>query len=228
MATEIEWDFLTPLLLIPSFKEDVNLLRKKYGFPIKYYRTDVFHLTYGRPWDRRINTSDNGEIVLNFTKFCEDFYPLREKIIVWLKKEFPFTSSSYMFKDSETHLQGIEVWLSNKTRLNPIDQIGYKGTMHPYFIVEETCKLLNDAYNICKNNEEMIEKKMREEMREEMRICLFIEYYMKKRFNTTEIKKMREALFLTDYDDLLTISNCREYIKGLTCFDKIDKLIGLE
>ena len=143
----ITFDYLDRLDTIPPVKDAVDTLRKKYGYPLKYYH-DPTSNTGGRP-----GVSD---------AFYAEFTTLSSNIIAYLKKEFPIeTADSAVFRDNLQNLvnpfgmvaqTGLDAWIGAETRPEPHG--GYPGCQWIYETspsgrVAKTVPTLVRAYTMC-------------------------------------------------------------------------------
>jgi len=116
----ITFDYLAGLDVIPPFKDTVEALRTKYGYPLKYFH-DATSNTGGRP-----GVSE---------PFYAEFNKLNIDIITYLKKEFPNeTVDGKLFYDNLQNLAnpwgmtsqpGLDGWIAGQTR--PAPHGGYPG-----------------------------------------------------------------------------------------------------
>lgn len=116
----ITFDYLAGLDVIPPFKDTVEALRTKYGYPLKYFH-DATSNTGGRP-----GVSE---------PFYTEFNKLYSDIVVYLKKEFPNeTVDGKLFYDNLQNLAnpwgmtsqpGLDGWIAGQTR--PAPHGGYPG-----------------------------------------------------------------------------------------------------
>jgi hypothetical protein len=110
----ITFDYLAGLDVIPPFKDTVEALRTKYGYPLKYFH-DATSNTGGRP-----GVSE---------PFYAEFNKLNIDIITYLKKEFPNeTVDGKLFYDNLQNLanpwgmtsqHGLDGWIAGQTRPAP-------------------------------------------------------------------------------------------------------------
>ena len=146
--TAITFDYLAGLDTIPPFKEVVETLRKKYGYPLKYFN-DPTSNTGGRPGVTE--------------EFYKEFTVLSSNIIEYLKKEFPVETTDgklfYKAPHPETPYNpgnpfsgGLESWIGAQTKPEP--HYGYPGCQWFYETsntgrVAKTVPTLLSAYTMC-------------------------------------------------------------------------------
>ena len=143
----ITFDYLAGLDIIPPFKDTVETLRTKYGYPLKYSINPTSN-TGGRP-----GVSE---------PFYTEFNKLYSDIVVYLKKEFPTeTADGTLFRDNLQNLAnpwgmtaqtGLDAWMAAQTR--PAPHGGYPGCQwqfenSPTGRVSVMVPTLVSAYNIC-------------------------------------------------------------------------------
>jgi len=110
----ITFDYLAGLDVIPPFKDTVEALRTKYGYPLKYI-SEPNHHTGGRPGVTQ--------------PFYDDFNKLNNDIVKYLKDEFPIeTVDGKLFYDNLQNLAnhwnitsrpGLDGWIAGQTRPAP-------------------------------------------------------------------------------------------------------------
>ena len=131
--TAITFDYLAGLDTIPPFKEVVETLRKKYGYPLKYFN-DPTSNTGGRPGVTE--------------EFYKEFTVLSSNIIEYLKKEFPVeTTDGKLFNVGD-----LTSWIGEQIR--PAPHYGYPGCQWFYETsntgrVAKTVPTLLSAYTMC-------------------------------------------------------------------------------
>ena len=131
--TAITFDYLSGLDTIPPFKEVVETLRKKYGYPLKYFN-DPTSNTGGRPGVTE--------------EFYKEFTVLSSNIIEYLKKEFPVeTTDGKLFNVGD-----LTSWIGEQIR--PAPHYGYPGCQWFYETsntgrVAKTVPTLLSAYTMC-------------------------------------------------------------------------------
>ena len=146
--TAITFDYLAGLDTIPPFKEVVETLRKKYGYPLKYFN-DPTSNTGGRPGVTE--------------EFYKEFTVLSSNIIEYLKKEFPVETTDgklfnvqlpprTLFNPGNPFSGGLESWIGAQTKPEP--HYGYPGCQWFYETsntgrVAKTVPTLLSAYTMC-------------------------------------------------------------------------------
>jgi len=144
----ITFDYLERLDTILPFKNTVEALRKKYGYPLKY-SYDPHADAGGRPGVTDV--------------FYEEFVTLSSTIIAYLKKEFPVeTADAALFRDNLQKLvmpfsytvapTGLDAWIAGETRPEPHG--GYPGCQwlyenSPTGRVTKLVPVLIRAYTMC-------------------------------------------------------------------------------
>jgi len=116
----ITFYYLAGLDIIPPFKDTVEALRTKYGYPLKYFHDP---------------TSNTGGRTGVTQPFYDDFNKLNTDIVKYLKDEFPIeTVDGKLFYDNLQNLanpwgmtsqHGLDAWIAGQTR--PAPHGGYPG-----------------------------------------------------------------------------------------------------
>ena len=194
MSKQVTFDYLDGLHEIEPFKTEVEEMRSKYGMPLIYM------------WNPHSNCGGRAGAS---NEFYAEFLKLKERIVAWLKKEFPVeVSNDKIFRDDGRNIafpfgmdfnahyyKGLDAWLGAQTRPSP--HYGNPGAQWAYETSNGGCmssmvNALLQAYRLCKSEAEKRKAKMEEEALRRKKAVEAEALYYKKLEEAAKAAKLRK------------------------------------